>query len=721
MGFKIVIDKVASYKMPATLESDKKVTLLYGLNGAGKSTVSNFLYRPNSVEYKECSHHGFDNVETLVYNIRFVRDNFFEIDKLGGIFTLSKANKEVEERIASFAKIIGDLEIERNALEEKRTVLSRSIADLQQNAEEATWPIKTRYSGGDRVLEFCLEGLKQKARLFDHISNLELFDEDKLRPVDVLKKEVEILQGDGARSFDAIPLCIIDKSSAESAAIFNQVILGKADSPVAALITKLNNADWIKEGLGYAEILQAEGSAACPFCQAATLNATVGQLIKDYFDKSFSDAVDLLRDAEAAYQNFAELQPNFSAYFQNPFFEPKLAEFQALHGQLVTTIQANIDKIKQKVKSPSIPVELVSTRDLIVKLNAIIVDVNSKIFQHNEKITNKTVAVAALKAEFWNRCRRDYDGVISGYKAAMEIAMAERNNASTAIDKLDAELKASKEGLVQLQKETVNVDHAIRSINNRLHAMGIDSFSIVKAGENRYRLSRNGSTAEDFQTLSEGEKTVISFIYFIELCKGKKSPTDISGQKIAVIDDPISSLSHVYVFHIGQLIKEEFSNSNAFAHVIILTHSLYFFYELADMRKDRREISQKLLRIIKNDSGSSIIDMKYEEIQNDYQAYWSVVMDKAQHPALVANCMRNIIEYFFNFVRKRDLNNVFQMPALKDVKHQAFCRFMNRESHSLGQNIFDYKEFDYEKFKEGFRLVFHDAGFAEHYAEMAKL
>lgn len=41
---KIKMNNVASYKNLTSLETDKKVNLLYGLNGTGKSTLSNFLY-----------------------------------------------------------------------------------------------------------------------------------------------------------------------------------------------------------------------------------------------------------------------------------------------------------------------------------------------------------------------------------------------------------------------------------------------------------------------------------------------------------------------------------------------------------------------------------------------------------------------------------------------------------------------------------------------------
>ena len=167
-------------------------------------------------------------------------------------------------------------------------------------------------------------------------------------------------------------------------------------------------------------------------------------------------------------------------------------------------------------------------------------------------------------------------------------------------------------------------------------------------------------------------------------------------------------------------IKKEFLFSDKYEQVYLLTHSLYFFYELTDTNNERRKKNQKLFRMIKNSDGSKILDMKYEEIQNDYHSYWQIIKDDKQPPALIANCMRNIIEYFFNFIEKKDLNKVFQKPELQDNKYQAFCRYVNRESHSLGQNIFDYKEFDYSNFKEALGLVFQESGYKAHYDEMMK-
>jgi len=230
---------------------------------------------------------------------------------------------------------------------------------------------------------------------------------------------------------------------------------------------------------------------------------------------------------------------------------------------------------------------------------------------------------------------------------------------------------------------------------------------------------------------------MISFFYFLELCRGKEDPNE-TKEKIIVIDDPISSLSHIYIFHIAELIKNEFTgtkiikdahkqpvaaelaNKQKYRQCFILTHSLYFFYEMTDADHKRRGLTQSLFRVVKGTGGSRIQEIKYAEIQNDYQSYWSIIRDEENHPALLANSMRNIIEYFFNFIEKKELSVTFQKKELQSTKYQVFKRYIGRESHSFGHNIFDFKEFDYSEFHEAFKLVFEVSGYSDHYKKMMK-
>lgn len=74
----ITLDGVASYKKKATLTTDKKINIIYGLNGSGKSTFSNYLYDRDNPKYNQCTHNVGD-VSILVYNQSFIKENFSKV------------------------------------------------------------------------------------------------------------------------------------------------------------------------------------------------------------------------------------------------------------------------------------------------------------------------------------------------------------------------------------------------------------------------------------------------------------------------------------------------------------------------------------------------------------------------------------------------------------------------------------------------------------------
>lgn len=93
------MEKVACFKAAVKVLPEKKITLIYGLNGSGKSTISNFLYDTSDDKFSSCKIKEDSEHEILVYNQLFITDYFYEEDSLKGIFTLSKENKDVLEAI----------------------------------------------------------------------------------------------------------------------------------------------------------------------------------------------------------------------------------------------------------------------------------------------------------------------------------------------------------------------------------------------------------------------------------------------------------------------------------------------------------------------------------------------------------------------------------------------------------------------------------------------
>lgn len=718
---KIALNSVACFKSAAILETDKKVNLIYGLNGTGKSTLSDYLYdRPNPT-YSGCTAECGPDEEILVYNQSFIRDYFYEPEDLPGIFTLSKENKEAEENVRIAERNIKKHEEEHEKENAAIDAKKEDFAKKKQNAENRIWEIKTRYAGGDRVLEYCLSGLMgRKESLFSHLLSIEKPSTKPERSTDMLKKEVEAIRGSDEIKVSLLPEIEFSAQDIESNSLFGMAIVGNIGSSFANLITKLENSDWVKKGLEYLPNEIEDEPEPCPFCQERTITKAVRQRLQDYFDESYENNINEIRSLLAAYDSEVQSLVKEEIYKSNAFVLENNDEFENLYSAVTACLNGNKALIEAKLANPSQEISLSSSIQAINKLNAFIQKINEVISAHNKKIENKEASLADIKETFWKIMRWDYDQTISTYNQDLDAAKSDLAGIQKNIDDIESDISTQRKAIEEQQKKTVNIEEAISSINNGLFELGIDGFYIEKHSDVRYRIVRTEECENTFQTLSEGEKMIISFLYFKELCKGRKNASESAHKKILVIDDPVSSLSHIYTFSVGQMIKNDFFNSLDFEQIFVLTHSLYFFYELTDPKHERRKDTQKLFRMTKNSSGSQISEMKYEEIQNDYQSYWLIVKDQNQPVALIANCMRNIIEYFFNFIEKRDLNNVFQKPTLQETKYQAFCRYINRESHSLGQNIFDFKEFDYSVFRDAFHLVFKESGYSEHYDAMMK-
>ena len=717
---KIVIKGVTSYRKEAVLETDKKVNLLYGLNGTGKSTFSDFLYNQSEDRFSHCRIEGSgNNTRILVYNQKFVQDTFYEPQGIHGIFTLSKGNAEAQKVIDNASAEVKKLTEQKKKIEENRIKDGKKHLSEIEEHKKQVWKIKTEYAGGDRVLEFCLDGLKgNKDTLFNHLISIENPEGKIDYSIDDLKNEAQQLQGE-VQSRQLLSKAIVNVEDIEKSELLSKVIVGNKNSTVATVIEKLGNSDWVNIGIKYVHIDGNKG--VCPFCQQETITQNFLEEINAYFDESYNQEKNQIEQMLSRYDTEIKKVTNFlNTIKEDISLEKKKNELEILSSNLTSVSEQNLNTLREKIKTPSIPVALQPIKEIIESINSIIENANREIDLYNQKIANIKDSKSKIRDRFWQLMRNDFNSIIDLYIANEKAYEQSDKILQKEIQTKIFEINTKNELIEENRKKTVNIDEAVENIKNGLIDIGITDFTIEKYSEKEalYRLKRDNSDEDVFKTLSEGEKMVISFLYFIELCKGESTAEKASNEKIVVIDDPISSLSHIYVFNIGRLIHNEFLRTDKYDQLFILTHSLYFFYELTNTKHKERNETQNLFRICKNTESSYFEDMKYEDIQNDYHAYWHIIKDENQAPALIANCMRNVIEYFFNFVEKQDFAQVFQKSELQETRYMAFNRYMNRESHSKGQNIFDIKEFDYSSFREAFKKVFEIEGYIDHYNKM---
>lgn len=490
---KIHMDAVASFKQATSLVTDKKINLIYGLNGTGKSTISNFLYEPHNSEFILCKKVPATSVPVLVYNQNFIRDNFYVADSLKGIFSLSKENKAAEQKIADAIKKKAEFE---QGLQEKRSereLATRAFSLKKHQAIENVWNIKQTYAGGDRVLEYCLEGLKgQKDKLFAHIQGIPKPASEPEKDVQTIRQEVEALKGDDAQLQPRLATLSFAAHSVESEPVFGKSILGNTDSEVAALIEKLGNSDWVKQGLSYLPESVGDSNAQCPFCQEATISEEFIDRVRSYFDVAYEQQLDELTQLLKAYRAAFDSLPGLSSFTDHPFAQKRKDSITTKYQLLVDVLQSNARNIEAKLKSPKVPATLSATTGLIADFNSAVGQINSEVDEYNDKLKNRESALETLRNEFWQLMRWQYDQTMARFDADRQAADQQLRGFDVKIANIDAELVKVRGEITEAQKQTVNIDQAVTAINAGLIDLGIDDFSLQKHSDNLYRVVRAG-------------------------------------------------------------------------------------------------------------------------------------------------------------------------------------------------------------------------------------
>lgn len=232
-----------------------------------------------------------------------------------------------------------------------------------------------------------------------------------------------------------------------------------------------------------------------------------------------------------------------------------------------------------------------------------------------------------------------------------------------------------------------------------------------------------------FKSLSEGEKTLITFLYFIELCHGTTDDAEENinpSNRIIIIDDPISSLGLNLVFEVSELIFKYFIEKE-YQQIILLTHHLYFFHEFTKGRDKFRKDNVEYYKITKY-KRSEIKKLAPDSIRNNYESYWHIIQDiqngnKNEYQVMLLNAMRHVLEYFFAFLKpQRKLKKILEEMRKNDslVTFKAFKRYLDRSgSHSDPDAIIEeIQKGDNKQYFEYFKEIFEEMKLKSHYEEM---
>jgi len=253
------------------------------------------------------------------------------------------------------------------------------------------------------------------------------------------------------------------------------------------------------------------------------------------------------------------------------------------------------------------------------------------------------------------------------------------------------------------------------------------NFEIVPTAEKGfYQIQREDGTIVE-KTLSEGEITFITFLYFLQRAKGGITEETVNEERILVIDDPISSLDSNVLFIVSSLIKEiikEIKESKGnIKQLILFTHNIYFHKEVSYEGLDRKGEKYRFWILRKNIKHSTI--QFYEDknpIQSSYELLWHELREWDKNSGItIQNTMRRILENFFSIIgNRRDdfLINSFDNYEEKEICRSLLC-WINEGSHTFNDDLFiEIPNETIEKYLKVFKEIFTQTDNKGHYNMM---
>lgn len=690
----IHIKSVASYDDKGVeIQNLKKMNFFFGANGTGKSTIARYLYNFALEEDEKDNHFskstlsGFDpEKETIkVFDADYVSRNFYNSDSLDGVFSLNEKNEEIDKEIKNKEADIKRIDSEEKSNEENKKKLVEELDKKFKDTYEKVFEYRNEFkfaSSPDAKIKYSGD----KKAFYRELSEKQYSD---IKTFDQLFSDYKSLFDSSLKQITRnINIEIIDNLHSvetELNTLLDKIITGKEDVPIKQLIDKLSNRSWVEQGQGY--IQNSEGK--CPFCQQ-DLTEDFKRQLELVFDEEYQNSINEIKQLKTQYGLIADdFVRNINSLLQEYDENHIVLNFKT---KVDTLIKNNLAIINSKLLAPNEKKQLQS----VSKLQADITDINKKIKENNDIVSNKKTRINKYNEDVLCYLAEKAKNDISAFNSAKTNIETQKQECETKISSLKTERSTINGELETLRQQTINTRDAVERINSLLKTAGFDNFYIDEiSSENnisKYRILREKTdTNSAFKTLSEGEKNFIAFLYFYQQCLGY-SKDESSLKKIIVIDDPVSSMDSQVLFFVNSLIqnlveykydktiqtlnnknyKSEFKNENL-SQVFILTHNIYFFKEVSfERRKFCKDMS---FYIVKKQNGNTVVEYHGNNpIKDDYTLLWDEIKkykdDSNASSIFISNTMRRIIESYLNFVCAND--DVWSVLSEFDTKSDDY-------------------------------------------------
>ncbi len=405
--------------------------------------------------------------------------------------------------------------------------------------------------------------------------------------------------------------------------------------------------NWLQRGFAYVESKQAsnEPTISCPFCKQ-TIDGNV-EILNAYiskFNAEFNALVQRLQLHSTSLQNFnldAAIQAinninqintgritSWATHLPNTV-QPPTFNIIADEAVLRAEFQSLIASLQQKIQNPTVAVATATTtvfQSSVQTINANIDSYNQSVTIYNAAITTfragiQTTANAQLTVDRLKRIKKRFETPIVTLCTQLSAEKLTLRGLETAYTTLSQQQQAAAATFFSSYQTRINhyLDNVFKTlfrIDNVVHVAPQGRATQSKIG---YKLTIDGKDIsfvpnQPFnakECLSEGDKSTIALAFFLS-----KLDIDPNRQdKILIFDDPLSSLdTNRRTYTIG-IIKALFQQMK---QVVVLSHNEFFLHEIG---KDFGGAVKNTLRITENFAAKASVIEECDLdslVKNDY-------------------------------------------------------------------------------------------------------
>lgn len=667
-------------------EKYSKISLIYGRNGAGKSTIAKSFRKIKGEDFssaitatpldsakqtitlsetEKASIYVFDE-DYVTKNVCIVGNKLESIVMLGEQADLTAQIEQAESELEQAEALVKST---KDRFEEYQTSTNPKAPQYYINKIHDILQRDDGWAGRDSKAR----GLRQNSRVNDdtykrfiNLSPKKSKDElivefsNKMKELEDAKK--------GTTKIVAIVPAIPSGYKEYSVSSANELIKKKIEEPRLSTreqyLLSLVNEGKAKELNERIDHLRDEKTTFCPYC--------LKDLTQDYKRDLVTKIEQVLSDEVKCHQTELQSQTTNDLNLELSSFS-SLSSYQEcvnLVTKINSTIQSNNALLNQKICVPFSPIvdkELSEIDELINKLDKALASLEVEKETHNSNAVNTKPIVDALISI--NDQIAYYD--VIDFSKQLDEQTNEKLSVKKECDDAISDMNQKSKNLDELNGRRKRIDIAIDIINNGLkYIFFTENRLAIERDGDFYKLLSNGQPVPP-KNVSVGERNIIGLCYFFtSIMKGKNRDTAYNDEYLLVIDDPISSFDFENKIGILSFLKYklgQFLNGNPTSRAIVTTHDLLTLF---DLEKICNELSAEWKRIFSGQATKyNLLELKncalkrFEYKRQEYTELVKMIYrygcgDGGEYDIVIGNIMRQALEAFATFEYKKGIIEV---------------------------------------------------------------